>query len=256
MAKIVPIKKEQHQSLKVSAKRDLSHVAGQHIVPVNAREFAQAATSYPVVFVKDPDADRYRSVVMLGFDAGENLYYHEDRWNALYVPQSIGMIPFALGLDPEKEKTLTTCIDLESPFVGEDKEQALFDEAGKETEFFNRIQDNLGRLYENEVASEKFTEEMVTNELMQELELTISYANGEKKKLVGIYTINEQKMQNLADDKALDFYKRGMFVPMHAMLGSIGQINRLIQMRNDSSNEQKINGVQIRAINEEAKAEA
>jgi len=256
MANIVPVKKDQHQNLKVSAKRDLAHAEKQHIIPVNAREFAQAATSYPVVFVKDPDSSHYRSVVMLGFEAGENLYYSKDRWNALYVPQSIGMVPFALGLDPEKEKTLTTCIDMDSPFVGEDKENALFDESGKETEFFNNVQENLGRLYESEVASEKFINEMAEAGLMQELELNISFANGGKKKLVGIFTIDEQKMQTLADDKVLDYYKRGMFVPMHAMLGSIGQINRLIQMRNDSANEEKISGIQISTVGEEAKVEA
>jgi len=252
MANIVPVKKEQHQALKVSGKRDLSHVAQQHIVPVTAREYAQSATSYPIVFVKDPDAERFRSVIMLGFDASENLYYHEDSWNALYVPQSIGMVPFALGLDPEKDKTLTTCIDIDSPFVGEDKDQALYDESGKETEFFNQIQDNLGQLYENEIASEQFIQEILDENLMQELALNITYADGEQKKLVGLFTIDEHKMQTLSDEKVLDFYKRGMFIPMHAMLGSLGQINRLIQMRNDSTNPQKIVNVQIQAITDEA----
>lgn len=253
MANIVPIKKEQHKKLKVSSKRNLAHAAKQHILPINAREFAQASTSFPVVFVKDPDTSRFRSVIMLGLDAGENLFYGEDLWNALYVPQSIGMVPFGLGLDPEKEKTLTTCIDLDNSFVGEDKDQALFDEQGNETDFFKGVQESLGQLYDNEVASEKFTQEMVDNELLQELELTLAFANGENKRLVGIYTIDEKKLQALSDEKVVDFHKRGLFVPMYAMLGSIGQINRLIQLRNESDGA-KIQGIQIKPITNEEPA--
>jgi hypothetical protein len=250
MANIVPVRKDLHKNLKVSAQRNLSHAANQHIVPVNAREFAQAATSFPVVFVKDPESSRVRSVVMLGLEAGENLYYQDEKWNALYAPQSIGMVPFVLGLDPEKEKTLTTCIDLESPFVGEDKEIALFDEEGNETDFFKNVQESLGRMYESEVASEKFIQEMVDNDLLQELELAINFADGDKKKLVGIFTINEEKVQKLSDDQVLDFHKRGLFVPIYAMLGSLGQINRLIQLRNDRS-DKKISGIKITTVKSE-----
>jgi hypothetical protein len=255
MANIVPVKKEQHQNLKIATQRNLAHVEGQHIVPVNAREFAQAATSFPVVFVQDPDSSRFRSVVMLGLEGGENLFYKDEKWLGLYVPQSIGMAPFGLGLDPEKEKTLTTCVDLDSPFVGEDKEEALFDAEGNDTEFFKNVQESLGRLYDNEVASEKFLQEIIDNNLMQELELTMAFANGEKKKLTGIFTINEKKLQELTDEQVLDFHKRGLFVPIYAMLGSIGQINRLIQLHNDVS-EDKITGIQIHTVDAEEKANA
>jgi len=253
MTNIVAIKKEQHQNIKVANQRDLSHLANQHIVPINAREFAQASTSYPVVIVKDPESPRFRSVVMLGLEAGENLYYAEDKWNAIYVPQSASMVPFVLGLDPEKEKTLTACVDLDSPFVGEDKENALFDAEGNDTEYFKNIQESLGRLYDNEVANENFIKELNDNDLLMELELQIGFSNNESKKLVGLYGIDEEKLQNLSDDKVLDFHKRGIFVPIHAMLGSVGQVNRLAQLRNQSANEVKVSGIQFRPVKAEEK---
>ena len=106
MANIVAIKKDLHQNLKLATKRDLKHVSGQHIVPVNAAEYPQAGSSFPVVIVKDPDSNRYRSVAMLGLESGENLFYKEDKWLGLYLPQSIAMAPFVLGVDPEKEKNI------------------------------------------------------------------------------------------------------------------------------------------------------
>ena len=253
MTNIVAIKKEQHQNIKVANQRDLSHLANQHIVPINAREFAQASTSYPVVIVKDPESSRYRSVVMLGLEAGENLYYAEDKWNAIYVPQSASMVPFVLGLDPDKEKTLTACLDLDSPFVGEDKDNALFDAEGNDTDYFKNIQESLGRLYDNEVSNENFIKELVDNDLLVELELQVGFNNNEHKKLVGLYGIDEKKLQNLSDDKVLDFHKRGIFIPIHAMLGSVGQVNRLAQLRNQSANEIKVSGIKFRPVVAEEK---
>ena len=253
MANNVPVKSDQHKNLKVASQRNLEHVAKQHIAPINALEFAQAATSYPIILVKEPESTHYRSVVMLGLEAGENLYYSEDKWDAIYVPQNVSMVPFSLGLDPEKEKTLTTCIDLDSPFVGEDKDNALFDAEGKETDFLKGAQESLARMYESEVMTDKFIKELEDNDLLLELELTITSSNKQTKKLVGLFGINEKKLVELSDEKVIDFHKRGLFIPIHAMLGSAAQINRLAQLRNQSSSDQKIAAIKFSPVVAEEK---
>ncbi|MDP7592920.1 MAG: SapC family protein [Litorilituus sp.] len=255
MANFVPVRKEQHQNLKLAKARDLSHVAGQHIIPVTAAEYAQSSASFPIVLVKNPGSERFRSVAMLGLEAGENLYFQDEKWSALSLPQSIAMVPFSLGLDPEKENTLTACVDVDSPFVGEDKELPLFEEEGKESEVLENVQKSLGRLYDNERMTENFIKELQENDLLQELELNIGLSTGEKKKLVGIFTVNEEKVKELSDDKVVDFHKRGLFVPIYSMLGSLSQINRLVQLRNQNS-DVKVSGVQISPLGKEAPAEA
>ena len=244
MANFVPVRKEQHQNLKLATQRNLSHVANQHVVPVTAAEYAQASSSFPIVFVKNPDSPRFQSVAMLGLEVGENVYFQADKWLGLFVPQSVGMVPFALGLDPEKENTLTACVDVDSEFVGEDKDLALFEADGKESEVLINVQNTLGRLYESEKMTDNFIKELEENDLLQEVELNINLASGEKRKLVGVFTINEAKVKTLSDEKVIDFHKRGLFVPIYAMLGSLGQINRLVQLRNDSS-DKKVAGIQI-----------
>tara|TARA_R110001583_G_scaffold1542_13_gene12044 strand:- start:374 stop:1141 length:768 start_codon:yes stop_codon:yes gene_type:complete len=255
MANIVPVRKEQHQKLKLANTRNISHVAGQHIIPVSAAEYAQASASFPIVFVKNPDSERFRSVAMLGLEAGENLFFQDEKWIALSMPQSISMVPFSLGIDPDKENTLTACIDLDSEFVGEDKDLALFEDDGKESEVLTNVQQALGRLYDNERMTESFIKELQENDLLQELELNIALTAGEKKKLVGIFTINEEKIKNLSDDKVLDFHKRGLFVPIYSMLGSLTQVNHLVQLRNRVS-EDNITGVQIVPVGQKAANES
>jgi len=255
MTNIVPVRKEQHQKLKLANSRNVSHVDGQHIIPVTAAEYAQSSASFPIVLVKNPDSERFRSVAMLGLEAGENLFFQDKTWNAISMPQSISMVPFSLGLDPDKENTLTACIDLDSEFVGEDKDLALFEDDGKESEVLTNVQNALGRLYDNERMTESFIKELQENDLLQELELNIALSTGEKKKLVGIFTINEDKIKNLSDDKVLDFHKRGLFVPIYSMLSSLTQVNHLVQLRNRVS-DVKVSGVQIVPVGKEAANES
>jgi len=255
MANIVPVRKEQHQKLKVATARNILHIDGQHIIPVSAAEYAQSSASFPIVFVKNPDSERFRSVAMLGLEAGENLFLQNEKWTGLSMPQSISMVPFSLGIDPDKENTLTACIDLDSPFVGEDKDLALFEDDGKESEVLANVQQSLGRLYDNEKMTESFIKELQENDLLQELELNIALSSGEKKKLVGIFTINEDKVKDLSDDKVLDFHKRGLFVPIYSMLGSLTQVNHLVQLRNRIS-EIKVTNIQVIPLGQEAAKES
>lgn len=254
MANVVPVRKDLHQNIKVASKRGLEHIANQHIAPISAIEYSKAANSFPIFLVKHPEGTRYRSVVMLGLESGENLFYKNEIWEGTYLPQGIAMMPFGLGVDPDKEKTLTTYIDLENKYVGEDKENAIFDAEGNDTEFYKSVQDSLGRLFESENMTEKFMGELVANDLLQELELQISFSTGENKKLVGLFGIDEKKLQELSDAKVLDFHKRGLFIPIHAMLGSAGQINRLAQLRNLTDGDQKVTGIQIQIAKETTEA--
>lgn len=250
MANFAPIKKDKHQNLKVSSKRGLEHIAQQHLIGANAKEFNQLASSFPLFFIKEGDV--YRAAALLGLQAGENLYYYEDRMNALSIPQALSLSPFSLGLDDEKENTLTACINLESPYVGEDKELALFDEQGNETEVFKSVQQSLGQLYENEVMTEKFIKELAEKDLLTEFELLIDLTSGEKKRLIGLYGIDEAKLNALPDEQILDFHKRGMFVPIHSMMISLGQVNRLAQLRNQHAKD-TVEALQLRPIAQEAK---
>lgn len=248
MANYVPIKTKQHKNLKVSNTRGFAHIAEQHIAGANAKEYSQLAASFPIFFIKEGDV--YRSVILLGLQTGENLYFQEDRLMSLHIPQALALSPFGLGLDSEKENTLTACIDIDSEYVGEDKDVALFDEDGSDSEVFKSIQESLGQLYENEIMTEKLLKELEDHDLIQEFEILMNLASGEKKRLVGVFGINEKKIHELTDEQTLDFHKRGLFIPIHSMMVSIGQLNRLVQLRNEYSKD-KIAGIKLQPRTEE-----
>jgi hypothetical protein len=238
-----PLNTEKHKNLKISNKLGLERIAKQHILPANARDFAQLATSFPIFFIKEQE--QFRPVIMLGFEAGENLYYRDEKLDSLHIPHSVSVYPFGLGLDAEKENTLTICIDTDSDYVGEDKDHALFNEDGSETDMLKSMHESLGRLYDNEVMTEKFSKELNEKELIQEFEINLSNADDSKKRLVGLYSINETKLRELSDEDVLDYHKRGLYIPLHAMMVSMTQVHRLVQFRNTHT-DNKIKGIQIR----------
>lgn len=253
MTNIVAINKEQHKNLKVTSGRDFEHVAKQHIVPISAREFASASTSYPVVFIKDNTGDSYRAVCMFGLEDGENLFFSEGKINAVHIPSSIAQIPFALGLDPEKENTLTACVDTDSKYISETEGVALFNEDGSESELLTNVRNSLGRLYESEVGTEQFIKLLKEHDLIHELEFQIAHSDESRRRVNGIFTINEEKLQKLSDETVLDFHKRGLYIPIYAMLASLGQVNRLIQLRNEV-NDVKIAGINIAPVSAQQEA--
>lgn len=256
MATITPIKKDTHKNLKVSSERTLTHANNQHIVPINATEFVKASNSFPIVIIKEGKTGLFRSVVMLGLEEGENLYAAGDKWQSIYVPQSISMVPFVLGLDPDKENTLTTCIDVDSEFVGEDKDQALFDAEGNDTDFYTKIKESMGRIYNNEIMSDKFIKELQANDLLTEFELNTVSGTGENKRLVGLFGIDDKKLAALPEATVLDFHKRGLFIPIHAMMSSLGQVHRLAQLRNLSDSKNKLSGIRLIPLAQEEAAQA
>ena len=247
MPKYTPVKPEEHKSLKVAERRGLEHIAEQHLIGTTAKEYSQLAINYPLFFIKEND--NFRSVALLGLQSGQNLYYKNETMDVTTLPLSASISPFALGLDPEKENTLTTCIDLDSKYVGEDQQLPLFDAEGKETDLFKSVQDSLAQLYQNEVMTEKYIKELVALDLLQEFELLINLASGENKRLVGLYNIDEAKLAALTDEQAADFHKRGLFIPLHSMMISKGQIHRLVNLNNDN-NDVKVKGIKLQPRND------
>jgi hypothetical protein len=73
----------------------------------------------------------------------------------------------------------------------------------------------------------------------------IQYEDSSSMKIKGIYTINQSALRLLSDVLVIDLNKKDYLTAIHAMLASLGQVNRLIKLHNGSE-EQKIAGVQMR----------
>ena len=65
-----------------------------------------------------------------------------------------------------------------------------------------------------------------------------------------VYTIDDEALRQLPDAAVLELNQQNLLLPIHAMLSSLLQVNRLIKQHNLSS-ENTIMGVQMRVNAEE-----
>jgi hypothetical protein len=80
---VVPVNKERHAGKKVRMSNDFGFASKFHVAYITLHEFARAASIYPVVFLEDQANDEFRPVVLMGLDAGENLFVNaQGEWSA------------------------------------------------------------------------------------------------------------------------------------------------------------------------------
>lgn len=233
-----------HQKKKLLPHTNFNHSAQQHHAPLTIDEFVQASSSFPVVFMKDPQEGKLHATALLGIIAGKNLHFTQSDWLATYVPASLLRTPFELGPDLQNDKTLTLYVDEDSEYLSEDEGQALFD-GQNQTQSLLQVQKVFANYFKNEIETQKFIAQLLKYNLLTEIELVVQYENSSSIKIKGIYTINQSALGLLSDALVIDFNKKDYLTAIHAMLASLGQVNRLIKLHN-SSEEQKIAGVQMR----------
>ncbi len=223
--KVSPITPQTHAKTKVKPLTDFSAFKERHISPLTVHEFSRAASSFPIVFIKNPKSEEYKVVALLSVEQNNNAFVTEDgKWTANYLPQSIARIPFYISSD---EKPVM-CIDDNDPRVNEEEGEALFDDKGEKTEFFEKVLKSMQALMDQEVVTNAFTKTMVDLDLMKGSNLTIAKKDGTKQEITGIYLVDEEKLKALADDKVLELHKKGFLGLIYAHMCSLGQTHSLI----------------------------
>jgi hypothetical protein len=249
MPQYVLLDPKQHQAIKIVAHDKFRHTATQHQVPLTVNEFGHASSSYPVVFMKDMQQGKLRSVAMLGLLQDHNLFYSEQEWLVIHVPDAIIRAPFELGPDPTQDKTLTLFIDQKSEYVSTEQGEALF-EGQEPSQLLHQVKQKMADYYQNELATQQFTEQLIKHKLLHEIDFLLAFDDGKSNRLKGMYTINEEALRELSDETVLAFTKLNYFMPIHAMLASLNNLNRLIKLHNNSV-QPKITGIKMQLANEE-----
>ena len=230
---ITPITKEAHLNIKIKAIDNFNFVANTHIASIMVHEFSRASSIYPIVFLEDKEQDQFRPVVLVGLEEGENLFVHDNKWNASYVPAIVRRYPFALAQTGE-EGRYTVCIDEKSEFVNEEEGQALFGKDGEAGEVIERVKKYLTELQQMEQFTNEFCDYMKANNMFTPLNMKVRVGN-EVKNINGAYVINEERFNSLSDEKFLEFRERKYIPVTYAHLSSLAQIERLIGFKDKES---------------------
>jgi hypothetical protein len=195
-------------------------------------EFARAASLYPVVFLEDKEQDSFRPVVLMGMDAGENLFVGADgKWQASYVPAIIRRYPFALASAGEEGK-FTVCIDEGSDLISDTEGLPLFNEQGEPAEALENVKRYLGELQQMDAFTNEFCKYMVAHNMLTPLNMRVQQAD-QVKNINGCYVINEERLNGLSVDGFMDLRDKRYLPAVYAHLLSLAQIERLMTLKDE-----------------------
>lgn len=217
MTNIVPLNKEAHRKLLVQPTGNDAKV----FVAVVVSEFTQLVVHYPILFSKDSETGAFYCGAMRGFEIGENLF--RDVGPDIYRPLNLQRGPFYIVGDD-------VAIDLDSPCIGSG--QALFDETGEPTPYLQSILSLFRNLVAGAEQTKLFIAALLENKLIEPVDITVSFDDGNRRKLEGLFTVNQEKLRQLPDAVVVDFFRRGYLDLITMMLASLNQIAVLAKKKN------------------------
>ena len=229
---LVPVNKARHEGKKIKQVQGFGFAADFHIASIMVHEFARASSLYPVVFLEDKEQDSFRPVVLMGMDAGENLFVGADgKWQASYVPAIIRRYPFALASAGEEGK-FTVCIDEGSDLISDTEGLPLFNEQGEPAEALENVKRYLGELQQMDAFTNEFCKYMVAHNMLTPLNMRVQQAD-QVKNINGCYVINEERLNGLSVDGFMELRDKRYLPAVYAHLLSLAQIERLMTLKDE-----------------------
>lgn len=229
---IVPISYEQHKNKKIKAMESFEFAKAFNLASIMLPEFARAAATYPIVFLEDKD--EFRPVVLMGLETGENLFVHNGRWEASYIPAIIRRYPFSLAKNPEQTEQYAVCLDNNSPLINETDGESLFNDDGTPSEVMERVKRYLAELQQMDKFTQDFCQFLQEHNLFVPLNMKVKQQD-EIKNVTGCYMINEERLNNMSDESFLAFRKKQFLPAMYAHLMSLAQIERLLRFKEQAT---------------------
>lgn len=222
MARLEVLNSDAHRNLRLRRRTE----PGPHFIAIVTSEFQSAAACCPILLAKNPENGRFYVGALLGFRPGENLIEDDPGAARAFRP-----------LDLERQGFFTSgeniAVDLDHPQISEKDGEPLFDEAGEPSDALRRIQRALGLLVTGNEETERFIEEAVRLRIVEPIDISLRFDDGEKLQLDGLYTMSLDAIAELDDPAALSLFRSGYLQLAYTIAGSLRQIPVLANRRNE-----------------------
>jgi hypothetical protein len=221
---IVVLNSEAHRKLRVHAQPSMDLGDNQRFVAVVISEFPALVAHYPILFSKDADTGQFYCGVMLGFDAGENLFIERHCNESLYRPLNLQRGPFyTAGED--------LAIDLDNPRVTVAGEQALFGDAGEPSAYLHTIMGVMRELKPGLERTKIFVNTLMELKLIEPLIIKSAFDDGSHREVTGLYTVSREALTGLQDAAVLDLFRRGYLQLIYLQRASLNRVAALAQSK-------------------------
>jgi len=238
MANNVLINSVDHQNLKVNTEYSEKYGDNVWYALTFPAEFRSAQAYYPIFFNKDASTGQFCPVTLFGFQDKENLFLSDNKWNAPYVPMSVARQPFLIGVqkineDGQDKEQRVLHIDLDHPRVNQETGEALFLEFGGNTAYLDTAADMLETLHHGIIDNKSFVDTLIEHDLLEPFTLDIVLNDNSNNQMVGFYTINEDKLNELDAQTLANLHNKGFLQAIYMTIASQSNIRGLMNIKNE-----------------------
>src|SRR3954470_13899571 len=225
MTNVALLNNHDHRAVRVQAGASARYGDNQRFVAVILGEFPHLVAHYPILLTKDQNTGAFFAGAMLGFDEGENLFLDE-RGMETYRSLNLQRGPFFTAGNE-------VAIDLDSPRL-ETGGKPLFTEQGEPTQYLQSIMALFRDLKPGLEMTKTFVEALVGLKLVETIDIDLAFDDGSKRKLTGLYTVNQQSLGALSDATVIALFRKGYLQLIYLMIASLKQVPVLARRKNDA----------------------
>lgn len=228
----VALNRERHRHLKLApATGQFPFAQRTNSVLLAATELADAATSYPVVFVGNAGGP-YALAAIVGLSDGQNLFLDADNGWApdAYIPAFVRRYPFVLAEKPPGAEGDDFTVFLDEAYEGFNSAEGerLFKEDGSESDMLKNAVNFLGEFQQHVARTKQLMEDLRKYDLLEPRNIRLE-RNGNVINLNGLYVVSEEKLRKLDAETTHRFLTDGTLGWIYAHLLSLMNIDRVGQ---------------------------
>jgi hypothetical protein len=220
-----------HKDLRIITRRGAAYGDQLMAVATFPAEFRDVQACYPIVFHKTTDGLGFEPLVLFGFQDGENLFLQGERWDAAYVPMMVERQPFLIGINGTE---LMVNVDLDHPRVSRTEGEEVFKPHGGTTDYLDRTNSLLFAIHNGMQGLPGFLQALLENELLESFTLDVELNDGSQNRLLGFYTINEDRLQALSGEAIAKLHQAGYLQSIYMVIASLSNFRMLIDRKNAS----------------------
>ncbi len=192
-------------------------------------EFRDVEAHYPIVFRQTDDGKTFEPIALFGFQDGENLFLNDKGWDAYYLPMLVERGPFLIGRSGDD---LLVHVDMAHPRVSKTEGEPLFLEYGGNSEYLEHVNSTLLAIHEGLEFGRGFMAALIELELLESFVLDVELNDGSQNRMMGFYTINEDKLAKLGGDILARLNSHGYLLPIYLVVASLSKMRDLIERKN------------------------
>ena len=228
---ILPLNTEEHKDLRLKIDNNFSIFSNTNALPIAGVEFIEASREHAIAFINYQE-EGIIPVYILGLRDNENLLLDdENNWKYRYIPAFVRRYPYIM-VEPNEDGNSVVCIDADYEGINHPDGELIFtkkDGEIKPTPQLEAAMDMLKDFNAQLTRTREFTKRLEEYDLLKEISPQINLADGREFSIGGIYTVDEEKLLKLEDEKALTLYRSGEMAWIYNHLASISNLIRLAE---------------------------